>query len=54
MIPMTAVEGERAAGPPIDDQAAAPPPEQAGPRVPEARPDRDGAAEPAAAPRSCR
>ena len=24
MIPMTAVEGERAAGPPIDDQAAAP------------------------------
>ena len=50
MIPMTAVEGERAAGPPIDDQAAAPPPEQAGPRVPEARSDQDGVAEPAAAP----
>ncbi|MGZ8751265.1 MAG: S1C family serine protease [Pseudonocardia sp.] len=47
---MTAVEGERAVGPPIDDQAAAPPPEQAGPRVPEARPDQDRAAEPAAAP----
>ena len=50
MIPMTAVEGERAAGPPIDDQAAALPPEPAGPLVPEARPDQDAVAEPAAAP----
>ena len=50
MIPVTAVEGERAVGPTIDDQAAAPPPEQAGPRGPAARSDRDGVAEPAAAP----
>jgi putative serine protease PepD len=47
---MRAVEGERAAGPPIDDQAAAPPPEPAGPFVPEARPDQDGAVEPAVVP----
>jgi len=43
---MTVVEGERAVGPPIDDQAATPP-EPARPLVPEARPEPD-AAEPAA------
>ena len=32
---MTAVEGERAAGPPIDDEAPAPPPEQVNPLPPE-------------------
>jgi len=37
---MTAVEGERAVGPPIDDDAGAPPPE-AGPLVPEARSSHD-------------
>jgi putative serine protease PepD len=35
MIGMTAVEGERAAGPPIDDEAPAPPPEQVNPLPPE-------------------
>jgi putative serine protease PepD len=48
MIPMTAVEGERAVDPPIDDEAAAPPLEQSGPLPPESRPDQDGAAEHAA------
>ena len=35
MIGMTAVEGERAAGPRIDDEAPAPPPEQVNPLPPE-------------------
>ena len=46
---MTAVEGERAAGPQIDDEAPAPPPEQVNPLPPEQATPEPGQAAPSPA-----